>query len=125
MIYTGYFANCGCYRGCLLSIALITPDFFKGNTFHAFVPPSGLLNAYKGGIINEMEYTERYKAEVLDRLDKRKIYDYLTAIDKDEDVFLICYEKDGFCHRHIVADWLETEVGLRVDEYETQCDVVR
>ena len=31
----------------------------------------------------------------------------------------MCYEKPGdFCHRHLVADWLESNFGWRVDEYD-------
>lgn len=83
----------------------------------AFAPPMKLIGAYKRGEINEFEYNDRYKKEVLDKLNKKEIHDYLIKIDKDEDVFLLCYEKEGFCHRHIVADWLENEVGLVVNEW--------
>ena len=119
MIYTGYFANIGNYHGCLLSIASRNPEFYNGATMSAFAPPLKLIGAYKRGEINEFEYTDRYREEVLDKLDKEKIYEYLKAIDETEDVFLICYEKDGFCHRHLVADWLENEVGLKVEEYRS------
>ena len=117
MIYTGYFANIHNYHGCLLSIASISPDFFEGSTMSAFAPPMKLIGAYKRGEINEFEYNDRYKKEVLDKLNKKEIHDYLIKIDKDEDVYLLCYEKEGFCHRHIVADWLENEVGLVVNEW--------
>lgn len=35
------------------------------------------------------------------------------------DVVLLCYEKPGqFCHRRLVAEWFEQELGLVVPELE-------
>ena len=28
------------------------------------------------------------------------------------------YEKEGFCHRHLFADWLENNLGYVVEEYK-------
>ena len=34
-----------------------------------------------------------------------------------KDVVLLCYEKPPqFCHRHLVAKWLEKELNIKVEE---------
>ena len=34
-----------------------------------------------------------------------------------EDSIIICYERyDKFCHRFIVAEWLEKELGIEISE---------
>jgi len=58
------------------------------------------------------EYRAAYQ-EILDRLDPRKVYQELG-----EDAILLCWEKPGeFCHRRLVAEWLERELGVEVPEY--------
>ena len=38
-------------------------------------------------------------------------------MNKDIDIALLCYEKpDDFCHRHLVADWLNKN-GYKCEEY--------
>jgi len=34
-----------------------------------------------------------------------------------ENAVLLCWEKDGFCHRHLVADWLQEKLGIEIKEY--------
>jgi uncharacterized protein (DUF488 family) len=59
------------------------------------------------------EYRAAYQ-EILDRLDPRKVYQELG-----EDAILLCFEKAGeFCHRRLVAEWLERELGVEVPEWE-------
>lgn len=68
------------------------------------------------------EYTARYEAEVLSRVNRSVFVAYLKDLCKDtkkDKVALMCYEApDKFCHRHIVARWLN-EIGLNVGEIET------
>jgi hypothetical protein len=53
----------------------------------------------------------------LESLDKEAVRRALEGFG--DNVILLCYEKPGdFCHRHIVADWLESNFGMRVDEYD-------
>jgi hypothetical protein len=60
---------------------------------------------------DENYYTEQYYKCVLNQLDPVKIY------EEFKDCVLLCYEKPGdFCHRRIVAKWLETELGIVVPE---------
>ena len=56
----------------------------------------------------------RYVPEILGKIDKANFKDMLGSV---ENPILLCYEKEGFCHRHIVADWIESELHLPVQEY--------
>jgi uncharacterized protein (DUF488 family) len=62
--------------------------------------------------MDEATYRAAYQ-EILDRLDPRKVfYD-----DLGEDAILLCWEKPGeFCHRRLVAEWIEAALGVKVPE---------
>lgn len=116
MIYTGYFARIKDYDGTCISIAGKTPDGINCEKYLKFAPSKSLVYDYKSGEIGAFAYIDRYQKEVLDKLDKQEVHDYLTSFD--EDIILLCYEPSNiFCHRHIVADWIESELGLKVEEY--------
>ena len=56
--------------------------------------------------VGKAEYARRYNEEVLSKLD---------ALGKD--AILLCGEMPGtFCHRRLVARWLEEELGISVPE---------
>jgi hypothetical protein len=67
-------------------------------------------------IIHEKDpelYKKRYYEEVLSKLDPEQV-----ASDLEGSV-LLCHEKDStFCHRKIVAEWLEAALGIKVPEME-------
>lgn len=61
---------------------------------------------------DEEFYTKQYYKEVLDKLDPKEIYDEIG-----EDSVLLCWEKPGsFCHRRIVAKWLEDNLSIKIEE---------
>lgn len=100
----------------VVSIAGRSPDFFKGPKYLSFAPEYGMFMDWKKGRIDNFEYTKIFK-ERLNSLDIHAVKRFLTSFDKD--VVLLCYEKPGdFCHRHIVADWLEENLGFVVEEYD-------
>ena len=115
MIYTGYFARLHDYIECGLtpiSIAGKSPDFYDGIEWK-FLAPS--LATYKNWVNNhnEFDYMNSYIPKI-NKLDKNIFKEKLLSIDNP---ILLCYESEGFCHRHLLADWIEMNLGLRVDEY--------
>lgn len=67
------------------------------------------------GVVSEEEnnryYIEEYYKQVLSNLDPEIVYKEL------DHSILLCYEdSDQFCHRHIVAAWLELLLNEEVDE---------
>lgn len=60
---------------------------------------------------DEKEYTKEYR-KILDKLDPAMVLE-----DLGEGAILLCWEKAGeFCHRRLVAEWLEEHLGITVNE---------
>lgn len=121
MIYTGYYAKLKKYKeDGLYPIAISgrVPDFFSGDRYKDFAPRFRMFQKWKNKEISDLQYTTEYR-QWLDSLDKEEIREELKDVLKEyNDIVLLCYEKPGdFCHRHILADWLEENMGVRVDEY--------
>lgn len=77
---------------------------------HALSPSTKLLWDYKKGRINWEQYVERFKQEMANDIcvaEMRKI----KWMAKTKDVYLICYEKTGNCHRFLLIDMI-----TRLDE---------
>lgn len=111
---TSYFANIKNLEAegftNLVSISQGESRWHKGKytCFKMLAPSWDLIKE-----VNENTYSERYIEEVLSNLDAQKIYDELG-----EDAVLLCFEKpDDFCHRHIVAEWFELQLGIVVPEF--------
>jgi hypothetical protein len=93
-----------------VSIARSAPYGFLGDRFEALMPSWDLLNAYKRGVVNDAGYSVVFKAQ-LAKLDAHEVY---AALDGKT---LLCWEHvPKFCHRHLVAQWLRSELGVRVVE---------
>lgn len=62
---------------------------------------------------NENEYIENFYYKVLKKLNPQEVYNELG-----ENAVLLCFEKPTqFCHRFLVASWLELSLGIQIDEY--------
>ena len=90
-----------------VSISLYPPRGWSGRRYKALAPTKQMLK------MGEAEYRAAYQT-ILDRLDPRKVYQELG-----EDAILLCFEKPGeFCHRRLVAEWLEKALGVEIPEWE-------
>lgn len=88
--------------------------YYSGRTYKPLMPTWDLIN-----LEDEAEYEILYR-DYLSTLDAQKVYD-----DLGEDAILLCHEKwddiksgEKFCHRRMVAEWLEEELGIEVPELE-------
>lgn len=119
MIYTSYWGNLkelirdfgkdkiiGVSRFC---------SFWKGKKCSMLFPSEELLKGYKSGKISEKEYEKIYM-DYLDSLNVDNCYKVFNGC-----VF-VCYEKSGFCHRHIISKWLRKN-GYDCVEYGTDEDL--
>jgi uncharacterized protein (DUF488 family) len=99
-------------------IALHPSPYYNdsGKPYLALAPSKELLtwwNKSDKGEEAQAKFTKRYTKETLSQLDPRQVY-----ADLGEDAVLLCFEKPGvFCHRRIVAKWLEDNLGISVPEY--------
>jgi len=107
---TSYFAKYHEADG--VSIALKSVSGFRGRVYPDLYPTWDLLNEYKK-TGDEKKYIKQYHEDVLSKLDPQKVYNDL------KDCVLLCWEKSGkFCHRRIVAKWIEKNIGVEVPEFE-------
>lgn len=113
---TGYFGKAKSYpqdKGYrFVSIARYN-SFWKGEEFKILAPPAEIIK-----IKDEKIYTKLYYEKVLNKLNPQEIYNQLG-----DNAVLLCYESweairsgNSICHRRIVAKWLETNLGIKVDE---------
>ena len=118
MIYTGYFSKVKDYKSSGLTVVSIsrTEPFPVDGKLTLLAPEESILWKYKNGEIDEMEYTSLY----LDQLDRIGIRDILLGIHTfGDDVVLVCWEApDKFCHRHILADYINKRTKLNIEEYK-------
>lgn len=111
MIQTSYFGKRHDSGLRLVAISLSVPIGFTCERYVKLAPTRELIKLAHEGRVEE--YTEIYTSQILSRLDPVKVYKELDGS------VLLCWEKAGkFCHRHLVADWLERWTGEKVTEVE-------
>lgn len=118
--YTSYYA-----RGLDLmkagivpvSITLNPPRGWLGLEYKKLAPTFDILFTYKHDH-DEVAYIERYKSEILASLNAHEVMRELVHMaGANHEFALVCYESsESFCHRHIVADWLN-ENGYPCEEF--------
>lgn len=117
-IYTSYFANGKKLTQAgikVIGVALYPPRWFNGVSIRDVAPTPSILHAT--GQTRE-QYIERYKCEVLSKVNPYQLLAELQCMSQGHDVALCCYEKpDKFCHRHILAEWLSGTIGETITEW--------
>lgn len=119
-IYTSYFANLKNLEKddiVPIGICCYPPKWFKGPNLRAIAPSPDILEKCKS---SHAEYEKRYRTEVLSLFkDANILLERISFISCGKDAALCCYEKPSdFCHRHILAKWLEEQTGIKVEEFE-------
>jgi uncharacterized protein YeaO (DUF488 family) len=114
MIYTSYFAHYKGENG--VAICLWPPKWIKNIIWCPdLAPTKEILEKWQGSpgdLVDELEYIEAYRRDVLSKLDVHEMAKEL------EGKTLLCYEKTGaFCHRNIVREWLN-ENGYECKELD-------
>lgn len=118
-IYTSYYAKSKKIPEDIvrISIAGKAPEYYTGIQYKALAPKYGFFMEWKKNHNNDF-YVKHFYSEVLDNLNPKDVYNKLHELSVGKDCVLLCYEKsDDFCHRHIVAKWLEDNLGIIVKEW--------
>ncbi len=114
MIYTSYWGNLKNLVKTFGNDRIINISrwntFWKGKKCSMLCPSEDLLTRYKKKKIDEYQYRREF-LEYLETLNVDNCYKVFNGC-----VF-VCYEKEGFCHRHLIAEWLQ-EHGYECEEYE-------
>ena len=117
-IRTGYFANAKKYPEdyVQVSIALYSPKDYHGLEYKSLSPTKEILFDWKK-THDIKNYIESFYSIVLGNLNPVDVISDLVSLTSGhKKIILLCYEKSGnFCHRHIVAEWLN-KAGYNVIE---------
>ena len=101
-----------------VSIAVGKPKYVNIHyELKLLAPTWELLGAFKTGKITESEYTTQFNAK-LARIDPYTVIKELETITGELEPVLMCHcGTKAFCHRHLVAEWLEKETDQIIEEY--------
>ena len=107
---TGYFAISGTVPGAI-AISRTIPKFFHGPRYLALAPTFEMLRCEKD------IYTHQYYHKILHDLTPQKVYDDLIALAGKHEPILLCWERSNtWCHRRLVAEWLEKALQIEIPE---------
>lgn len=117
-LYTGYYGKSKVYLNHGLSLCAISgkpPEGWNYYWYKKLAPSWSIWKQYDTGK-NIQLYTDRFYSEILGKLDPKQVYDDLQKFGSN--LILLCYEKPSdFCHRHLVADWLNINLNLNITEW--------
>lgn len=118
-IFTGNYEKCK--AGNLISISFDKGESagFKGKIMLELAPFRDFFHVWRDNIgkipeeDNIRYYIEQYYSRVLSKVD------ILGLLKKEKDPILLCYEKsEEFCHRHVLAEYINIQYGIVVPEIE-------
>lgn len=123
MIYTSYFGQMKNFPINFepICIARWKPKWYTGKVLLSLAPSDRLLRWWKSSKQDEAAQ-EKYKAAYMSMLRTYKpvvIEQIIKSLANGNIPVLICFEKDGFCHRHIVAEWFNDN-GIKCEEWKWQ-----
>ena len=85
--------------------------------YKALVPNWKLLDSLNKQNIAEEFFISSYR-EQLSLLDSKKVFNDLNSLsDKDDIILMTNGSKKNFCHRHLIAEWLQKELDIEIEEY--------
>ena len=96
-----------------VAICIYPPVDWTGLQYPALAPDRQTFYAIKEGAITKEQYEKLYRENVLAKLDPKAIYEMFKHN------VLLCWEEPGkFCHRRIVAAWIQENLGIEVPEWD-------
>lgn len=111
MIRTSNFETCANHPDAV-SIAGWPPPWFTGKQYKKLAPKRWFFDDYKRTGDSNV-YIKHFNAEVLAQLDHAQV-----VAELGPNAIMLCYEKVGaFCHRRLVAAWLEKHLKITVPEF--------
>ena len=115
-LYTSYYSNMEWKNRDLfpIGISIGTPIDFQGAKYLKLAPSAELLQHWKK-FHDEKVYNNVF-GHYLMTLNPNEIISELTQISKVKDIVLLCYKKETFCHRQIMARWLKWAINKEVIE---------
>ena len=123
MIYTSYFAKLRSLPENIVPVSICgkAPDWYTGLQYKKLAPKYDFFMEWKQNHDNDY-YIKCFQEQVLNKLNATDVILDLSRLCEgfnvgEDNIALICYEKPtAFCHRHLVADWLNRN-GVRCEEW--------
>lgn len=121
MIYTSYFGQIKNFPDNFepICVARWKPKWYTGRAMIALAPSDRLLRWWRASNKDE-QAQEKYKRQYMQMLNQYSpvvVVNTLKAIADNKIPVLICFEKDGFCHRHLIAEWFNQH-GIECEEWK-------
>ena len=98
---------------------------YNGECYLALAPKESFFRIWRNntGKIDQLDnnkyYINEFYHQILEELDPQDIYNQL------DNSILLCYEDNNeFCHRHLVAAWLELFLDIKVPEVKILNDEI-
>lgn len=125
MLYTSYISNMkNLPEGKYVLVTRWAPKSLDLSKFDdaswepILAPSDTLLASYKNGAMTKTEMFDKYKESLGSLACEELILSLVQKVRQEEDVFLICYEKEVFdCHRSILAQYMSDKYAIPWKEY--------
>lgn len=116
-ITTGFFSGVKKpHQHDIVSIAAGQPRWLQVLHKHsALAPRYVLLNDFRNNVISESQYVTFFNA-MLDKLNPAEVLEQLTTMSPSAIMCCHC-NTTHFCHRHLVAEWLESNLDIEIHEH--------
>ena len=103
-----------------VAICLYPPIDWTGLRFPSLAPDTQIFYAIKNKSISREQYIQQYNEHILGELDPAFIYKLF------ERNVLLCWEPPGeFCHRRLVAAWIQDKLGIEVPEWSHKDEILK
>ena len=119
-IVTTYFAKLKTLPDNIVPVSICgkAPTWYNGLQYKKLAPRYEFFMKWKKDHDNDY-YIKCFNEQVLSSLDPKIVVKELMDKAGSENIALVCYEKPrDFCHRHLVAEWLNNN-GYTVEEFKT------
>tara|TARA_R110000824_G_scaffold295738_3_gene484037 strand:- start:2578 stop:2979 length:402 start_codon:yes stop_codon:yes gene_type:complete len=116
-IYTSYYGNTKkLIKNNIMpiSVSLFNPKRLKNEVRYSL---KYLAPRYKMFKMTEEQYIPEY-IKILQHINPKRVIEDLKQATQGKDCALMCYEiPTDFCHRHMIADWLNKKTKFEVEEW--------
>ena len=102
-----------------ISISLYpSKNEFVKYEYKSLAPNWKLIENLNKKKITEDQFINSYEDQLVS-LSANKVYeDLVNLVSGFEPIIMTSISKKKFCHRHLVAEWLENELGIIIEEYK-------
>ena len=102
-----------------ISISLYpSKNDFVNYEYKSLAPNWKLFENLNKKKITEDQFIKSYDDQLVS-LSAEKVYeDLVNLVSGFEPIIMTSISKKKFCHRHLVAVWLENELGIIIEEYK-------